>query len=118
MKTKQETPWGDFCVLMGATPRNRILEFFLDLRTLEFTTNDVALETGLNRATTYNAMEELTAQGYLIPTRKASGSQLYKLNKQNPEVKMLIQISEIILDKIVEEYTEQEETKEPMVIKQ
>ena len=34
--------WGAFATMFGATPRNRILEFFLETRELDFSIGDVA----------------------------------------------------------------------------
>ena len=99
-----EQKYGTFCEIFGCNPRNRILEFFLEIRAMDFSTGDIAKETGLTRATTYNTMEELIAQKYLIPTRKVSGSQLFKLNTEKNEVKFLIQIFNKILKDIVKDY--------------
>ena len=101
--------WGAFADVFGVTPRNRILEFFLEMRELDFSIGDVAKEIGLNRATTYNMMEELTKEGYIITTRKVSGGQLYKLNLEKEEVKVLIKSFNFILKGIVNEYHQQEE---------
>ena len=57
---KMENKYGEFCEIFGITPRNRIIEFFLEMRGLDFSIGDVAKETELNRATTYNTIEELT----------------------------------------------------------
>ena len=96
--------WGEFCEIFGASPRNRVIEFFLELRDLDYSVGDLARETELNRATTYNVMEELIKNKYIIPTRKVSGSQLYKLNESKKEVKILIKVFNLVLDSIAEEY--------------
>tara|TARA_Y100000310_G_C20645520_1_gene796334 strand:+ start:938 stop:1270 length:333 start_codon:yes stop_codon:yes gene_type:complete len=103
MGNKEE--YGDFCKLFGVTPRNRVIEFFLQMESLDFTIGDVAKETGLNRATTYNTMEILLEEGYVVPTRKVSAGQLYKLNSQKNEIKVLLEVFDLLLDRIVEEYT-------------
>tara|TARA_Y100000310_G_scaffold316095_1_gene367444 strand:- start:1335 stop:1661 length:327 start_codon:yes stop_codon:yes gene_type:complete len=81
---------GFFLSVFGKSPRTKILEFFLDLRGLDYSIGDVARETKLNRATTYNMMEELIKEKIVIPTRRISGAQLYKLNNNNDKVKLLI----------------------------
>lgn len=96
--------WGAFCEVFGVTPRNRVIEFFLEMRELDFTIGDVARETGLNRATTYNTMEDLIQEGYITPTRKVSGGQLYKLNIERREVKVLVDAFNLLLKKVVNEY--------------
>lgn len=103
-----EPEWGEFCKVFGVNPRNRILEHFLAMDILDFSIGDIAEETGLNRATTYNIMEELIKEGFIIPTRKVSGTQLYKLNKEKYEVKILLKAFSMILKKILDEYEENE----------
>ena len=100
--------WGEFCEIFGLTPRNRIIEFFLEMRELDFSIGDVAKETELNRATTYNTIEELTKAEYLVPTRKVSGGQLYKLNTEKKEVKILINTFNTVLQSIAEKYKEKQ----------
>ncbi len=103
-----EPKWGDFCEIFGVNPRNRILEHFLEMRSLDFSIGDVARETGLNRATTYNVMEELIKEKFVITTRKLSRIQLYKLNKEKYEVKILLKAFSMVLKKILDEYEEKE----------
>ena len=105
---EDEKLWGEFCEVFGINPRNRILEHFLEMRSLDFSIGDVAEETKLNRATTYNVMEELIKDNFIIPTRKLSGTQLYKLNKEKYEVKILLKAFKLVLKKILDEYEEKE----------
>ena len=87
------------------------MEFFLEMRELDFSIGDVAKETGLNRATTYNAMEELVNEGYIVPTRKVSGGQLYKLDMSKEEVRILIKSFNLVLKELENSYKEREKTK-------
>lgn len=104
----KEKKWGEFCEMFGTTPRNRIIEFFLEMRELDFAIGDLAKETGLNRATAYNTIEDLLAQKVLMPSRKVSGGQLYKLNKDKREIKVLIEVFNLILSRIVNEHPSKE----------
>ncbi len=105
VETKQmvKSEWGEFCNVIGVNPRNRILEFLIETKGVDFTIGDIAREIGLNRATTYNTIEELIKEGYIILTRKVSGAQLYKLNTEKNEVKVLIETFNLVLKRIVEE---------------
>lgn len=104
MKKETKMEYGEFCKIFGKTPRNKILEFLLALRNLDYTIGDIAKETGLNRATTYNTMEELIKQGIIKPTRKVSGGQLYAMNIEKKEVKALIETFNKVLKKILIEH--------------
>ncbi len=100
---KHEKKWGEFCSIFGATPRNRIIELFLQIRELDYPVGDIARETGLNRATAYSVTDELVAEDTLIPTRKVSGVQLYKLNTSKKEILILIDVFNLILARIAED---------------
>ena len=100
----KEEMWGEFCEIFGVTPRNRVIEFFLEGREMDFSIGDVAKEIGMNRATTYNTIEELIQEGYIIPTRKVSGGQLYKLNEEKDEVKILINAFNLVLKNIMKDH--------------
>lgn len=96
---------GEFCRILGITPRNRVLECFMEGREMDFSSGSIAEATALNRATTYRVMEELAQEKYIMPSRRISGAQLYKLNKDKREVKVLLAVFDMILNKIAEEYT-------------
>ena len=98
-----EKPWGEFCEVFGITPRNRVMEHFLTMSSLDFSIGDIAIETKLNRATTYNVISELIEGNYLVATRKVSGAQLFKLNIENKEVKILLKAMNLVIDKIFNE---------------
>ena len=99
-----EKTYGEFCNVFGINPRNQIIEFLLETRELDYSIGDIAKETDLNRATTYNTISELTNQGYLIKTRVISGTQLYKLDIDKKEVKILIKVFNLVLDNITKEH--------------
>jgi len=98
--------YGEFAKICGPTPRNIILEFFLALRTLDYGIGDIAEECGLNRATTYNTMSELIKEKLIIHSRMVGRTQLYKLNTTDSNVKKLIEMFDLLLAKIAEEYEE------------
>ncbi|MBS3140540.1 hypothetical protein J4405_00175 [Candidatus Woesearchaeota archaeon] len=93
---------GVFCEIFGETPRNKIIEFLLETRELDYSIGDIAKEVKLNRATTYNVMEGLIEEKIVVPTRKVSNGQLYKLNPEKEEVKALIQVFNMLLKKSIE----------------
>lgn len=101
--------WGEFCNTFGASPKNRILEFFLEAEGLDFGIGDVAEETGLNRATAYNVIAELVEEKVIIPTRVLGRTQLYKLNLGNPKVEALKEVFKLLLERIVHEQAVGEE---------
>ena len=83
---------GNFCRLIGVNARNMLLECFIEMRNVEQALGDIAKELHIPRATVYFAAKELMEQQYIVPTRRISNTQLYKLNKDLPETKLLIQL--------------------------
>lgn len=83
---------GNFCKLIGINPRNRILECFIEMRNVEQALGDIATELNIPRATVYLIAKGLIAQKYILPTRRISNAQLYKLNTDLPAIQMLIQL--------------------------
>ena len=98
--------WGAYCEKFGATPRNRVLEIFLTLRTLPLSVDDVAEETGLSKTTTSKMIEGMIKKEYILATRVFRGKQLYQLNKENKDVELFLKAYNAVLDEIVEEYSE------------
>ena len=102
MKNKNKLAnWDEFCNIFGITPRNRILEFFLEGRELDFSIGDIVAVTKLNRATTYNTISELIKEDFVIESRKSANAQLYKININKGEVNLLMRIFNLILNNIV-----------------
>ncbi len=110
MKDKSSSE--EFCEILGVTPRNRVLECFIEGREMDFSSGSIAETTELNRATTYRVIEQLEKEEFILPTRKVSGAQLYKINKVKREVRVLITIFDMILDKIEEEYNQKTSIKQ------
>ena len=81
---------GIFCEAFGETPRNQLIEFFLEMRSTDFGIADIAKEMKMNKATAYNAAKEIIQRKIIIPCRIIGKTQTYKLNMQNILVKGLI----------------------------
>ena len=105
METEEEyTPGeGIFCEAFGDTPRNRIMESFL-FSSCEHTIEDTAEDTGLPNIVTYEIMQTLLKEEFIIPTRKVSEGQLYTLNKKSKRVQVLLQIGNLLTDRLTKEY--------------
>lgn len=95
---------GTFCQLFGAGPKNRILEFFLEMKSLDFSCGDIAEETGLPRATVYKTMDLLVRQRYVVPTRRVSGVQLYRLHVEKREVQLLLDVFRKVIKSVADQH--------------
>ena len=95
---------GEFCKILGITPRNRIIEFFLEMKDIDYGIADVARNLEMHQATAYNVTKELIDNKILIPHRILGRTQTYILNKKNKVVKILIKIFNELLKNIAKEY--------------
>ena len=95
-----------FCEAFGDTPRNQLIEFFLEMRSTDFGLADVARELKMNKATTYNASKELIERKIIIPCRFIGKTQTYKLNKDSILVKSLLKAHNELMKNFVQEEQE------------
>ena len=104
MKIVQEI--GIFCEAFGDTPRNQLIEFFLEMRSTDFGIADIAKELKMNKATAYNASKELVQKKFIISCRIIGKTQTYKLNVQNILVKCLIKAHNELIKNLIPEKAE------------
>jgi len=81
--------YGTFCELYGKTLRNRVLEYLLKMKDLDFATSDMATELEISKPKMYQLVQELKQQKFVRKTRIIAGTQLYILNRENHQVKLL-----------------------------
>ena len=76
---------------IGDTPYARVLDYFLSNHVFDCSVQDVAEYTELARNTVRNAVDEMLAAKVIVRTRDVGRAVMYKLNVQNPEVKLLME---------------------------
>lgn len=81
--------YGCFCELYGRTLRNKVLEYMLEMFGLDFAIGDIAKEISISRPKAYQIFSDLEKKEFVKKTRIVSGTQLYALDKNNKEVKLL-----------------------------
>ena len=93
MQTKKSL----FIELFGDSPTIKVLDYLLTERELDFSISDMARNAGIGRATLYRIWDELIRNEIIIPTRTIGKSKLYKLNVENPKIKKLIEINDMLI---------------------
>ena len=88
---------GEFCKVIGISPKNRILEFLLASRGIDYGIGDIARETKVNRITAYLTINKLIKQNILTKTRIVGRTQLYMLNSKNSHTQKLIAVFNTIV---------------------
>ena len=86
-----------FIKFMGDSPTVRILDYLLTVREVDFSITDIAENAGIGRATLYRVWDDLTGNKILIPTREIGRARLYKLNMENPKIRKLAEIYDMII---------------------
>lgn len=75
---------------LGESPKLRILDYLLDYKLNDFTKKEIVEALGMSKLTFYKYFKDLVELGLVTPSRKIGRATLYKINLENPIVKMLI----------------------------
>lgn len=78
------------------SPMLKVLDFLMDNESFDYSKTDIAEGTGLSRATLFKAWPKLDALDLITSTRSVGQAKMYKLNKQNPIVKKLMELDDAI----------------------
>ncbi len=86
-----------FIEFMGDSPTIRILDYLLTERELDFSISDMAENAGIGRATLYRMWDSLLQYDAIVPTREIGQAKLFKLNLENPKIKKLMEIYDMLI---------------------
>ncbi|MCR6691371.1 MAG: winged helix-turn-helix domain-containing protein [archaeon YNP-LCB-003-016] len=75
----------------GNSPKLRILDYLLDYKLNDFTKKEIIEALGMSKITFYKYFKDLEDLGLVIPSRKIGRATLYRINLENPMVKLLIE---------------------------
>ena len=81
-----------FIETFGESPLIKVLDFFLTYQSFDYSKSQVSEEIGISRITMEKVWEKLNKTKIIIKTRTVGRAELYRLNKQNPKVKALIEL--------------------------
>jgi len=73
----------------GNSPKLRIIDIFLTNPLFDFSKNELAKELRMSKQTLYKCLKDLEELGMVKVSRKIGRASLYKINLENPMVKML-----------------------------
>jgi len=101
--------------MFGDSPKLRIIDFFLDNPLSDFTKKEVIEALGLSKQTFYKYFTDLEEYGLVAVSRKIGKAKLYKINLENPIVKLLKEFEIQLSLQIAEQ--EAEKMKQPVVVR-
>ncbi len=100
---------------LGNSPKLRILDYLLDYKLNDFTKKEIIEALGMSKLTFYKYFKDLEELGLVIASRKIGRATLYKINLENPIVKMLIEYETKLSLQIAEK--EAEKMKKPIEVR-
>ncbi|MEK6942983.1 MAG: hypothetical protein AABX00_02895 [Nanoarchaeota archaeon] len=86
-----------FVEFMGESPTIKVLDYLLTERELDFSITDMANNSKIGRATLYRIWNSLIENEIIKPTRTIGKAKLFKLNVNNPKIKKLIEIDDMLI---------------------
>jgi len=86
-----------FIEFMGDSPVIRVLDYLLTEREIDFSITDMAKNAGIGRATLYRIWDTLIKNKIIVFTREIGKAKLYKLNMENPRIKKLVELDNMLL---------------------
>ncbi len=90
-----------FLEVVGDSPRMRILQYLIEGRDFDYTLTDV-LNAGVSWGTLHSEFPKLLDLGIVIKVREVGRAKLYKINKENPTAKRLIDLYDSLMLKELE----------------
>ena len=88
---------------LGNSPKIRILDYFLDFPTNDFTKKEIIEALGMSKQTFYKYFDDLEVVGFLKVNRTIGKAKLYQLDSGNEMTKTLRDMEEKMSMKIAEE---------------
>ncbi|MBI4452337.1 hypothetical protein HY637_02830 [Candidatus Woesearchaeota archaeon] len=87
-----------FREIFGDTPKVRVLEYLLEGRELDHSIGDIAEGAGINRVTLFRLWPEIEKSKLVAHTRNIGNAKLFKLNVKNPNVKILVEVFDRLIN--------------------
>jgi len=82
-----------FVETFGEAPIIKVLNFFMVFDSFDYSKSQVSEETGVSRITLDKIWGGLIAKKIIVKTRDIGRAEMYKLNKENSMVKVLLELS-------------------------
>ncbi len=96
-----------FIEFMGDSPTIRVMDYLFTMGELDFSITDMAENAGIGRATLYRIWGNLIKNAIIVHTRDIGKAKLFKLNTENPKIKKLIEIYDMLTIEELKKHTKQ-----------
>ncbi len=89
--------------VLGYSPKMKILDYFLDFPTNDFTKKEIIDALGMSKQTFYKYFGDMEEVGLVKVNRRIGKAKLYKVNRENAVVKDLVNMEKKLSLQIAEE---------------
>jgi len=86
-----------FLNVFGDYPQIKVLDFLVENDIFDYSKTQIAELSGISFNTLETLWDRLLEEGIIKKTRKIGNSQMYQLNKEDPIVKMLLEIDKKLM---------------------
>jgi len=98
-----------FIRFIGDSPTIRVLDYLLTERELDFSITDIAKNSRIGRATLYRIWDRLIKNKIIVHTRDIGKARLFKLNTDNPKIKKLIELDDMLIMEDLKKHSKNKE---------
>ena len=91
-----------FRLVFGDSPASKVLDFLIDNQEFDYSLTDISRGAEIAWSTLHEFWQDLVKLGVVTKTRKIGRAELYKLNKENPLVKKLIEIDMLVSKQLIQ----------------
>lgn len=86
-----------FLEAIGNNPKNKVLEFLIEGRELDYSISDIAEGSEISRVTLFRIFNTLLDKKIIVFTRRIGNAKLYKLNLENSFVRKMIEVYDMVV---------------------
>ena len=99
---------GAFCEMYGADSRTKVLEYVLCSVDIDFAVSGILDLVDISKPKAYEVIYEFEKKDFIKKSRKIGKTQLYRVNKDNPRIKLYIKQFNECLKLVLNEMQKQE----------
>lgn len=101
--------------LMGDTPANRIIDFLMENKGMDYSKKAISEGAGISRASLFKYWDKIEDFSLVKETRRFGKTRLYTLNTEGELVQELLRIESMLIKKAMDEaYEDKLEEKTPI----
>ncbi len=86
-----------FLEIVGESPTMKMLQYLIEGRHFDYSLTDISQGSGVSWGTLHSVFPKFMKYKIVINTREIGRAKLYKLNQENKQVKILIELYDSII---------------------